>query len=561
MSQELARLESMVGEFGDASVTREKLKRVTQLGRASMKSAKAVLRLHEALCFLRAYPDDVQILEAVEQFLNAFHARADVRKYRNQLADSGVAGTDITYGFFAEMARWLAARWPERLHVVWDEVEDAEKIESCLHLLAHYSETPFFDEWTYSMQRWCQLLAKDGEADGTFLVQRFAALNLPPMVHEWLYQHMGLVLCLRGGADTPSRTRAKRLTGPIRFQGAPLDRARPKLAQALLETDFEVREVSPSEGAHWIDLAREALVTRSRDLDAFSYGDPNDVRVVDFKDGLVFVAVGVEPKRRLLLEAVYAFLTLKNGVPIGYVLNSALFGSAEVAYNVFETYRGGESARIYGRVLAMVAKLFGADTFAVYPYQLGDENEEGLRSGAWWFYQKLGFRAKHAPTLALMRREETRMAKRPKARSSIATLKQLAKENVYYHSGAPRQDVIGVLPLSHVGAAVSRHLARTYGSDRERGSSECLDRAQSLLPAHSPETWNADERQAFERWAPLVCVLPNVEQWSPAEHAALLSIIRSKGGRREADFVHQFDLHPRLRSAIVELARTAPPSS
>ena len=45
-------------------------------------------------------------------------------------------------------------------------------------------------------------------------------------------------------------------------------------------------------------------------------------------DGLELAAIGMVPKRRLLLEAVYGFLTLKNGVPIGYVLNSALFGSS-----------------------------------------------------------------------------------------------------------------------------------------------------------------------------------------------------------------------------------------
>ena len=36
--------------------------------------------------------------------------------------------------------------------------------------------------------------------------------------------------------------------------------------------------------------------------------------------------------------------------------------------------------------------MFGSDTFAIYPYQLGHENDEGLDSGAWWFYYKLGFR-------------------------------------------------------------------------------------------------------------------------------------------------------------------------
>jgi hypothetical protein len=92
------------------------------------------------------------------------------------------------------------------------------------------------------------------------------------------------------------------------------------------------------------------MVTRARDLDAFSYADPRDVRLVDCGDGLVFACVGVRPERRLLLESVYAFLTLKNGVPIGYVLSSALYGSAEIAYNVFETWRGAEAGRVYGRV-------------------------------------------------------------------------------------------------------------------------------------------------------------------------------------------------------------------
>ena len=116
------------------------------------------------------------------------------------------------------------------------------------------------------------------------------------------------------------------------------------------------------------------------------------MRVVEWDDGLQFACLGVLPERRFLLEAVYAFLTLRNGVPIGYALSSALFGSSEVAYNVFETFRGGEAAHVYARLLATVRTLFGSDTFAIYPYQLGHENDEGLASGAWWFYYKLGFR-------------------------------------------------------------------------------------------------------------------------------------------------------------------------
>src|SRR5260221_8761885 len=49
---------------------------------------------------------------------------------------------------------------------------------------------------------------------------------------------------------------------------------------------------------------------------------------------------------RSLLESVYGFLTLKNGVPMGYVLTSALYHSAEVAFNVFDTFRGAEAGPV-----------------------------------------------------------------------------------------------------------------------------------------------------------------------------------------------------------------------
>ena len=173
------------------------------------------------------------------------------------------------------------------------------------------------------------------------------------------------------------------------------------------------------------------MVTRARDLDNFIHADPRDVRVFEYQDGLSFACYGLTPERRLVLESVYGKLTLKNGVPIGYVLASGLFGSSEVMYNVFETFRGGESARIYGRVLSMARVLFGADTFAIDPFQLGHANPEGQKSGAFWFYHKLGFRPVAPKALALVQQELERLAANPRVRSSPRTLHRLAAEYVF----------------------------------------------------------------------------------------------------------------------------------
>jgi hypothetical protein len=305
-----------------------------------------------------------------------------------------------------------------------------------------------------------------------------------------------------------------------------------------------------------IDLALGAMITRSRDLDVFAYGSERDVRLVECGDGLAFACIGQRPARRLLLEGVYGLLTLKNRVPVGYVLISALYGSSEIAYNVFETFRGAEAAAIYARVLAVARQLFGSDTFTIYPYQLGHGNDEALESGAWWFYRKLGFAPRDAAVRRVMLAEEAKMRRDRSHRSSRATLEKLSAQNLYWCPGRPRRDVIGVLPLARAGLAVTRELSRRFGADRERAVEVCEAEARERLGVPALAGWSAAEREAWRRWAPLVVLLPGVESWSDADRAALTGVVRAKGGRRESDFVARFDAHVPLREALARLIAT-----
>ncbi|MGQ0612808.1 MAG: hypothetical protein ACT4PV_03555 [Planctomycetaceae bacterium] len=550
----LRTLARVKAEYG-GGVAARKRELLDALARAALPTARAVERLHEVLCFLRAYPDDAAVLARVERMLARFSARRDLRRHADALADSGIAGTRIAYPFFQGTAEWLARRWPGRLRVDWDAFERGERLEAVLHLLAHYSETPGLDEYAFSMEEWTDKLKGRRETGAAFLVRRFAALAADPLVGEAIYEDLDLPLLLDPGPDTPARTRAHVPVGPVVFQNAPLRRGRPDLRAAILRPPRSVRAVSPRDGRRLIDLARESMVTRSRDLDVFMHGDPRDVRLVDCGDGLQFAAIGFLPGRRLMFEAVYGFLTLKNGVPIGYVLNSALFGSAEIAYNIFETFRGAEAAAVYGQVLATVRHLFGADSFTIYPYQLGHDNDEGLRSGAWWFYRKLGFYARDPAVARLVRKEEARLRRKPEARSSLATLRKLAAENLYFDLGPRREDVIGVLPMADAGLAISKSLARRAGADREGAERACAREAASLLGVRSLRGWTQGERLWWRRWAPFVVALPGVARWPARDRRALAAVVRSKGGPRESDFVRRFDAHARLRRALLALAR------
>jgi len=551
----LRELEGLRYAFG-GDAAKPKLALLSSLRRARFSRAADLLQLHELLCFMRAYADDAAVLARVEELLAGFDRRSDLRAFAEDLADSGVAGTPTDYRFYAPTARWLARRWGDRLHIDWDDFENAAQLDELIHHFALWAETPGLDESGMGAREWFERMAGPDETDAAFLVRSFDGLDVAESVRVHMYEQLDPPMRLDAGPDTPSRTRARFAGSPVTFQTGPLNTSRPKLPDAIRATPKAVRVVPPREAKRLVEMTREAMVTRSRDLDVFMFGDARDVRLVDWGDGLQFAAFCAAPDRRLLLESVYGMLTLKNGVPMGYVLISALFGSSEIAYNVFETFRGGEAGPVYGAVLATAHHLFGSDTFTIYPYQLGGENNmEALSSGAWWFYQKLGFRPRNADVLRLMRRELATMKKRPKHRSSIPTLRKLAEHNVYYEMGSSRDDVIGELPVGRVGEAVTDMVAERFGSDRRRATRELTAEARTLLGIRSLRGWDPGERLMLQRWAPLIAVLPGVDRWSAADRKALVGVVRAKGGRRESDFVRRFDAHRKLRRAVVKLAR------
>jgi hypothetical protein len=140
----------------------------------------------------------------------------------------------------------------------------------------------------------------------------------------------------------------------------------------------------------------------------------------------------------------------------------------------------------------------------------------------------------------------------------MATLKRLASETMFYDLAGRREEALGRLELENVGLRVSRYLAERFGADRERGIRTCAEEAAAMLELGSLAKLPRGERVAWDRWAPVVCLLPGIRRWSPAERRDLARVIRAKGGRHESEFVRRFDRHPRLGAAIRRLAEGGP---
>ncbi len=180
------------------------------------------------------------------------------------------------------------------------------------------------------------------------------------------------------------------------------------------------------------------MVTRRRDLDAFAYANARDVWWIEDDGGLAFALIGMRSERRAVVPAIYGGLTLQNGVPVGYHQCDLVGRSAAISFNTFETFRGGEAAHTFARLLAALAHGFGTRSFSIEPYQLGKGNDEGLASGAWWFYAKLGFRPRARDGMTLARREFARLARSKSHRTRPDTLRALAEHHLFLDLDAKR---------------------------------------------------------------------------------------------------------------------------
>ena len=181
----LRELERRRDRFDPASA-RIKLQRLRELARTRLARADQVRRLHEALCFLRAYPDDADVLQAVESILEGFERRGDLRAHRDALAYSGIAGTTLWFPFFHPTALWLTEHWPTQLVLERADTTAGESIASLLPALLTPVEAHGLRE--AKLPGFAALDAVRGrDTDATFLVRRVDAMPTDERTREAYY--------------------------------------------------------------------------------------------------------------------------------------------------------------------------------------------------------------------------------------------------------------------------------------------------------------------------------------------------------------------------------------
>lgn len=529
------------------------------LGRRRFTDGESLVRYHEALLFLRAYPQSPTLLKLTEAQLASFARR--VEQLIEAEADltplsypdtSGIAGTSVTDSFSYYIVSWLVRTQQGRVTLDEDWVDDENRLAQTWPRFMPFLEEDAMVEANVPYRKWLDSATPRGQRELTWLIKRFDSLPIDDKGKAELYDSLQLYVRWRP-AYRATRTGMRLPVRTVFYHEEPLIKRKDvSLAAELQKPPFPLKRLSQSEGQKILNLARETSSSRYRELYGFTHGDPARVLKVSLGRGTDLFIVGVPPGKRLPLRAYHAAMIFKNGVAVGYFEGLSICERMEGGFNFYYTFREGETAWIYARTLSVFKQLLGVMTFSIDPYQIGHENEEGIESGAYWFYRKLGFRPTKNELLKLTLQEEKKIATRSGYRTAARTLRKLAAGYMIYELSADGHGAWDKFQVRKIGLAVQRRMAREFNGDAEKIRGRSLHEVTRALDLHVAE-WKPDELRVFGELAPALALIPNLKRWNKSEKDQLAKVIRAKASPDESNYLWLMQRHPSLRKAIIKI--------
>jgi hypothetical protein len=456
---ELKSLTAVVQRF-DPDHLRLKSNSLQHLTKMALPISVDLVVYYEALLFLCAYPSHPKDLVAIEKEFRriARKLRSDQEKASTLFEGTGLPFMPTITKFSHDCLRWLLEH-PD-LDVNLHSLESSssvtlnEVLSTTLPSLERSETTAGLN--AYELMEALQIPEKKRLR---FLVDQLSRLDDSPLVKDLLLDHLELFV----------RITPKKIAFSKAYNRLPVNEV---FVHREILKQFSPREILDSpistythleedERAKAIQVVRNAMALTARETDPTTYLKEESFQLYLLERGITVAIYEMIPERQLPLETYIGYTAFKNGYPTAYG-GAWVFGyRAQFGINIFESFRGGESSFILTQLLRLYRQVFSIQYFEIEPYQFGLDNPEGIKSGAFWFYYKIGFRPIDQHLNALAKREWEKLNAKKGNRTSHTVLEKLTGSNielVLANTPSPR--------VADIASQVTRLIHRKYNDNR-----------------------------------------------------------------------------------------------
>ena len=548
---------SLIKNSFDSSTNKRKEIIITRLSKTKEFTARQLMDIHEVLLFLSAHAHSANFLKQVRKVAAMNEAEIKKRLKKGDKASgrifhgTGVTGSHVQAAVSFELVNWLVKTYPEQ--VTLDSIgAGAEEACGIVSTLLPWQQREDFNEGAYaSLEDWLdKAVSRNRYQQLNFLLQLLGESSLNNSLRDFLFDQLEIYI----DADLsriPSRTNLHLDLVSYYYHHEPLIRsidARTTIQQPLRA----LPESSAAEKEKIITAFRLQLFSLFRETDPGTYADPNDLKVYDAGRGLSIVLAGMDKHHRQPIDAYIGYMAFKNGQPYSYGGAWMLGPMAKIGINIFPSYRGGESAWFFAQLMRVYYHEFKPAYFIAEPYQVGRHNPEGIETGAFWFYYRLGFRPvqKKIQQLATIEFEKLKSGKIKKTPHKI--LETLVEDELVFVPGEQHDAIKFKYDTHQLSRGIMKYIASRYGGHSHTASKKATEEICKSLHIAEEEFPKYDA--GLSKLSLYLAAGGGVDGFDKNEKAALKDIILEKSQGTDSAFAKKAAAHIALQKLLLKLA-------
>jgi hypothetical protein len=469
----------------------QKIKLLKALMGCKLSNDNSLQEYHDLLLFMIAHPEDKRVLWFAELELKRISDHLNIpRNGKHEVfADSGLPHTTMITRYSHDLLSWMQNAG-YRMHLDSFE-EDGTELNELLKLTL---PSIIRDETTAGLtnEELLDRLKIKPEDQLTFLLNEFSKLNHLPYIKDQLWQSMKVFVNIQFDKPLFSKSYNRFSLAPVFYHSNLLKKFNHK--NLLNEPLPQPARLTKKQEADLVAVIRNSMIQTLRETDTSTYMDESSLRYFMLDRGISVAIYGMKFNRQLPLQSYIGYTLFKNGFPAAYG-GSWIYGrSAKFGLNVFDALRGGESGLIMCELLRVYMQTFDLNYVEVDAFQFGKDNMDGIRSGAYWFYYRYGFRSLDRALKQLAKKESEKIKTKAGYRSSEKTLLALAESNIALklNGGKP-------FDVERVSGKVIDFVAKKFQGDMTKAVAFCKQdfREQTKFT----ETLNADQELVLEEVA------------------------------------------------------------
>jgi hypothetical protein len=539
--QLISQLFGIRNRYGEEFRT-QKLQLIAAIRKEKLKSKRAVESWHETLLFLIAYPDNRSIHKASLEALEELHTYVQSHdNVKSKLYNSGLTNTKLCAAFGFEIVKWLTTKFPQDVSLNSCEAGDAQ-IQSILSVVMPKVESEILQDGNADWKSWIKKSLKKGQTLLDKLVTIFDQSDIRPEVKDELWGAIGVNVEVNFSSH---------LSLPLSLIAPYYHTSIVKPKSAFRSNEFNAKQIilNESEAERIIECGRMVLVRHLREIDPISFTAPPLVTYYQLPRGLSIALMGMIPKLRHPIDSYMGYVVFKNGLPVAYAGSWILFDSGRIGLNIFPAYRGGESQYIYQQVLKLHAKVYRLNRFTVDPYQIGKDNSDGLKSGAFWTYYHAGFRPIREQQKILADAEALKIKSAKGYRSPSAVLAKLANSRMEISL-----DVRAVtFDATDLSRAYLNIVLNKYNDNRKLAEDISFIKLVKLLRIKNYD----EEKMKFilKNWCVLLLIHEDVLRANGKIRSTLKNLFECKANGSEDEYISQLQRAKQLKYLIQQIVK------